>query len=209
MDRRFAFTPIFHLTMWFFQFINGLYFKWEYVIWRINTLLVWIGLWNKLRVYRVPSDPVRWSYQDFGFLWRAFILIWMLGTKNDFNVSHRKQVNAPSTMKLVTSFMNFECQPFGIFEGLSYHQEDESIYPTIFAATIGLGDKINKLVSSNFMGKVSSFLVIFDTGDTYSYSSNKGDFVKLEEMTFLRKIKGTAKNLEIYGFGIVKYSVKS
>ena len=69
--------------------------------------------------------------------------------------------------KLVTSLMNFECQPCGIFEGFSYHKEDEVIDPNIFAATVGLGERINKLVSSKFMGMVSSVSVIFDTGDTY------------------------------------------
>ena len=49
-------------------------------------------------------------------------------------------------MKLATSLMNFECQPCGIFEVLPYHQEDESIYPNIFAATVGLGGQ-NKEVS--------------------------------------------------------------
>ena len=39
--------------------------------------------------------------------------------------------------------------------------------------------------------------------------SNKGDFVKLEDKKFPRKLKGIAKGLEIYGFGIVEYSVRS
>ena len=69
-------------------------------------------------------------------------------------------------MKLVTSLINFECQPYGIFEGLSYHQDDEVIDPIIFAATVGLGNRIKKLISSNFMGMVSSVSVIFDTGAT-------------------------------------------
>ena len=59
------------------------------------------------------------------------------------------------------------------------------------------------------MGMVSSFSVIFDTGANYSCSSNKGDFLKLEEKTPQRKIKGTAKGLEISGFGIVEYYVRS
>ena len=105
--------------------------------------------------------------------------------------------------------MNFECQPCGIFEGLSYHQEDEAIDPIIFAATIGLGDRIKKLVSSNFMGMMRSVSVIFDTGATYSCSSNKGDFLKLENKKSPRKLKGIAKGLEISGFGIVEYSVRS
>ena len=95
------------------------------------------------------------------------MLNWMLWTKNEFKVSHRKQVNYPSNMKLGTSLMNFECQPCGIFEGLSYHQEDEAIDHIIFAATLGLGNRIKKLVSSNFMGMVGSVSVIFYTGATY------------------------------------------
>ena len=112
-------------------------------------------------------------------------------------------------MKLVTSLINFECQPCGIFEGLSYHQEDEVIDPIIFAATSGLGNRTKKLVSSNFMGMVSSVSVIFETGDTYSCSSNKGDFVKLEEKKFPRKLKGVAKGLDISEFGMVEYFIMS
>ena len=112
-------------------------------------------------------------------------------------------------MKLVTSLMNFECQPCGIFEGLLYHQEDESIDTNIFSVTVGLVDIINKFVSSNFMGIVISVSVIFDTGYPYSCSSNKGDLVKLEEKTFPMKLKGISKGLEISGFEIVGYSVRS
>ena len=92
---------------------------------------------------------------------------------------------------------------------MSYYQEDEFIDPIIFAATVGLGNRIKKLVYSNFVGMVSSVLVIFDTGATYSCSSNKGDFVKLKEKKFPRNIKGIEKDIEIYGFGIVEYSVRS
>ena len=105
--------------------------------------------------------------------------------------------------------INFEFQLCGIFEGFSYHQEDEVIDPIIFAATVGLGTRIKTFLSSNLMGMVGLVSVIFDTGDTYSCSSNKGDFVKLEEKTFPRKLKGTAKGLKISGFGIVEYSVRS
>ena len=90
----------------------------------------------------------------------------MLWTKNDFKVYHRKKFNSPSKIKLVTSLMNFECQPCGIFEGLSYHQENEAIDPTIFASTVGLGYRIKKSVTSKFMGMVSSVSLIFETGAT-------------------------------------------
>ena len=92
---------------------------------------------------------------------------------------------------------------------MSYHHEDEVIDPIIVGDTAVLGDRIKKLVSSNFMGMVGSVSVIFDTGATYSCSSNKGYFVKLKEKNFPRKIKGISKDLEISGFGIVEYSVRS
>ena len=59
------------------------------------------------------------------------------------------------------------------------------------------------------MGTVSSVSVIFDSGATYSCSSNKGDLVNIEEKTFQRNTKGIAKGLEISRFGIVEYSVRS
>ena len=89
-----TFAQTFHLTMWFFQFINGINFKWDYVIGPSVALLVWIGLWTKLRIYRVPADPVRWSCRGLGFLWRSLVINWILWTKNDFKLSHRKRVNA-------------------------------------------------------------------------------------------------------------------
>ena len=162
-----TFTQTFHLTMWLFQFVTGINFKWDYVLWRIIAMLFWIGLWTKLRIYKVPPHPVIWYCRGFGSLCRALMLFWMLWSKNKLKVSHRKQVNAPSNMKLATSLMNFECQTCEIFEGFSYHQEDEAIAPTIFATTVGLGDIINKLVLSNFMVMARSFSFIFDTGDTY------------------------------------------
>ena len=135
-------------------------------MWHIIVLLVWIGLWTKLRIYKVPPDPVRWSCRGFGSLWQAFMLIWMLWSKNDLKVFHRKQVNDPSNMKLTTHLMNLECHPCGIFEGFSYHQEYEVINPNIFAATAGLGGIIKKLVSSKSMDMVISVSVIFETGST-------------------------------------------
>ena len=41
------------------------------------------------------------------------MLNFMLWNKNDFKVSHRKQVNAPSNIKLVTSLMNFNANHVG------------------------------------------------------------------------------------------------
>ena len=133
-----TFAQKFHLTVWFFQFITGIIFNWDYVIWCNVALLVWIGIWTKLIIYRVPPDPVRWSCRGFGFLWRALMFNWMLWTKNDLKIFHRKQVNASPNMKLVTSLMYFECQPCGIFEGLSYHKEDEVIDPIMVVPNNGI-----------------------------------------------------------------------
>ena len=204
-----TFAHTFNFTMCFFQLITGIFFKWGYVLWYIISLLVWIGLWTKLTIYRVPSDPFIWSCRGFGYLWKAFILNWMVWTKNNLKVSHRKKVNSTSNKKMVTSLMNFECHPCGICEDLSYHQEDEAIDSTIFAANLGLVYRINKLVSSNFMVMVSSVSVIFYTKANYLYSSNKGDFVKLEEKMFPINIKFISKVLEISRFGIVEYYIKS
>ena len=99
---------------------------------------------ENLYIYSRHSQMV---LQSLLFLWQASMLNWMLYTRNYFKVSHRKQVSSPSNMKLVTSMMNFECQPCEIFESLLYHQENEVIDTTIFAATIGLGYRINKFVS--------------------------------------------------------------
>ena len=73
-----TFYQTFQLKMWFFKFITGITFKWDYLIGRSVALLVWIGIWTKLRIYRVPPYPVRWSCRSFGFLWRALMLNWML-----------------------------------------------------------------------------------------------------------------------------------
>ena len=62
-----TFAQTFHLMMWFFQFITGIAFKWDDLIGRSVALLVWIGLWTKLRIYRVTIDPVRWSCRVFYF----------------------------------------------------------------------------------------------------------------------------------------------
>ena len=133
----------------------------------------------------------------------------MLWSRNDLRLSHRKQVNDPSNMKLATSLMNFEYKPCGVFEGFEHHQDNESIVPTTLEDTVGLGYIIDKLVSSNFICTVSSVLVIFDTGDTYSCYSNKGDLLKLENKKPPRNLKSIENSIEIYGFGIVKYSVRS
>ena len=134
-----TFTHTLHLRMKLFHFIDWINFNWGHLIRRSFALLVWIGLLTKLIIYRVPPYPVRWSCRGFGFLWQAFMWNWMPWTNNYFKVSHRNQVNTPSNMKLVTSLMNSECQPYRIFEGLSYHQELGVIDPVIFIDNVELG----------------------------------------------------------------------
>ena len=90
-----TFSQKFHLEMWLFQFITGINFKWDYIPWCIIALLVCIGLWTKLRIYKVPLDPVIWSCWGFGYLQWAFIIIYMLGSKNDLKAYQRKKFNAP------------------------------------------------------------------------------------------------------------------
>ena len=69
----------------------------------------------------MTPDPVIWYCQGVGYL-ATLMMSWMLLSKNELNVSHSKQVNDTSNMRLVTSLMNFECQPCGIVEGLEHHQ---------------------------------------------------------------------------------------
>ena len=64
-----TFSQTFHLKMCFFKFVTGINSKCYYVMWHIIALLVRIGLWTKLRIYRVPPDPFIWSCRGFGSLW--------------------------------------------------------------------------------------------------------------------------------------------
>ena len=121
------------------------------MIWRIFDLLVWTGLCKKLGIYRVPPDALIWSCQYFGSLWQSFVMSWVIFSNNELKVSHRKQVKAPLNMNFATSWMNFKCQTCRTFEGLSHHQEDESIYPTTFADSVGLGDLLKELFLLTFM----------------------------------------------------------
>ena len=75
--------------------LDGMNFNWGYVLWCIIALLVWIGLWTKLIIYRVPPNPIKWYCRGFGFLWQSFMLNWMLWTKNYFKVSHSNKLKEP------------------------------------------------------------------------------------------------------------------
>ena len=61
-------VPKCHLSMCFFQFISGITLKWDYIIWHISDLLMWIDLWNKLRIYSLSPYPINFSCQVFGVL---------------------------------------------------------------------------------------------------------------------------------------------
>ena len=54
-----------------------------------------------------------------------------------------------------------------------------------------------------------SVSVIFGTGSAYSCSSNKIYCVDLEYNIHSINIKGIAKFLDIYGFRVVEYSIRS
>ena len=49
-----TFSQTFNLTIWFFQFITGITFTWEYMIWRSIALLVWTGLWTHRKQVNAP-----------------------------------------------------------------------------------------------------------------------------------------------------------
>ena len=74
------------------------------------------------------------------------MMSWMIFSSNDLNVSHRNQVNNSSDVMLATYVMTFECHTCGIFKGILHYQEDETISPTNFAASVGLRDRIKELV---------------------------------------------------------------
>ena len=93
------------------------------------------------------SRPSHVVLSRFWISMEKFTMSWMILSKNNLRVSHRKQINDPSDVRLATSLMNFEFQPCGIFEGLSHHH-DEVVTPNTFADSAELGDMIKKSVSS-------------------------------------------------------------
>ena len=61
----YTFAQIFHLKVWFSKFINEITFKCDYVLWLIIAMLEWIDIWTKLKIYKVPPDPVIWYCRGF------------------------------------------------------------------------------------------------------------------------------------------------
>ena len=133
-----TFAQTFHLTMWFFQFITGITDKWDYVIGRSVALLIWIGLWTKLRIYRVPPDPIRWYCRGFGFLWRAFMLHWMLWTKESIQGISQEESQCPLKYEVGDILDESLMSAMWYILSFPYYQEDAVIDPNIFAAAVGL-----------------------------------------------------------------------
>ena len=102
------------------------------------------------------------------------MMIWVLLSKKDLSVSHRKQCYDSSYLRLATSLMDFQCHKCDIFEGIEDPQEVGAIVPSIFTLSAGLGAKLKKLVSSKFMDMMKEVSVIFDNKDTYSCYSKRG-----------------------------------
>ena len=57
---------MFHLIMCFFQSAADINFIWNGVLWWFVGICVCIGIWNSLRLYRLPVYPVNW-FSDLRF----------------------------------------------------------------------------------------------------------------------------------------------
>ena len=69
---------IIYLTLWLSRFINGIYSMWDYVLWCLVFLLMWIGIWKKLMMYRVTPYPIKWYCQGFGYRCISFMIIYII-----------------------------------------------------------------------------------------------------------------------------------
>ena len=122
-----------HFRMWLFQFLNDISFGWDYVLWRIVTMMSWIDIWTSLRIYSLSLDQFKWSCWGFLSLWSLFTMIWILMSKKDISVYHRKQCYASLDMRSEILLMYFECHNCGTFEDLELPKYIESNDFTIFA----------------------------------------------------------------------------
>ena len=86
---------IIYFTMWLSHFINAIDFRWYYVLWCIFSLLVWIGIWKKMMMFRVPTYPINWYCRDFGYIHIPFMMIYILIPKKGLSLSLRKKYYAP------------------------------------------------------------------------------------------------------------------
>ena len=78
-----TFPHLFILKIWFFQFINGITFRWYYVLFCVVDIMVWFVILNKLRIYRVLPDLFYIIFQTRISSWywdltvsRKVIIIW-------------------------------------------------------------------------------------------------------------------------------------
>ena len=71
-----TFSHTFHLICVYFSLLLGL--TSSGIVCCGVLLIFWYGLvFEKLSIYKVPPEPFSWSCQGFGYLWWAFVLIWM------------------------------------------------------------------------------------------------------------------------------------
>ena len=94
------FYRILHLITCFLQFINVIHFIWDFFLWWVVTLMVCIGICNKLSLYRVITHPDKWSYQVFGLLCKSLIVMWMIILQKDNKVSHKSICSTTTNMRL-------------------------------------------------------------------------------------------------------------
>ena len=131
------FDQKFHLTMWFFRFITWITLTCDYVLWRIVSLMARNHIWIKLIIYRVTPDPLKWYFKGFIFMWPELMIMWMLLSNNYLNIYKMKKFYSTEDMRLAESFMDIECQPCGIFGGISYPAESEKVSVAIDSTSLG------------------------------------------------------------------------
>ena len=100
---------IIYLTLWLSRFINGIASMWDYMLWCIVSLLMWTGIWKKLRMYRVNPLQIKWYCQGFGYRCISFMIIYIIIPKIGLSLSHRRQYYAPSYVSFITYLMYFGC----------------------------------------------------------------------------------------------------
>ena len=61
------------------------------------------------------------------------MMMWIIFSKNELNVSHGNQCYYPSSVRFEESVMNIECRSYGTFENLSHPKEVESVDTYTFA----------------------------------------------------------------------------
>ena len=70
---------------------------------------MWIGIREKLMMYRVPPYPIKGYSQGFGYICISFMMIKIIIPKKGLSLSHRKQYYSPSDVRVMNYLMYFEC----------------------------------------------------------------------------------------------------